>query len=462
MITSFEVGSIFKIIDQGSPALKTLFKGVTDLDAAVTTTRKNLTGLARTKLIGVGNQFKAITTEVAGLDKALGGVAGGIGKITKASAALTGTTSAIAGASSAVQVLADEWGKVATSAGAAATAMRAAVRVRVPSIGAGAGGGALPGAAGALGGRHGPRQGWHLGRFGVGVPVAGGHVHASTLSSAPLVAAGAGLFGIYEMMKQTEEPLHQEALLRVLGVDRDDPSMIGKMSQEARDIAIAVPGSGYSKNMKSMGELYSIVGAKDALKMAPLLAEVDRVISIVGGGKQGETASYTLARASDLLGKLTNPVTGDVDTDVFGKILGNMSKISIASHGKISPEQWLNFAQQAGPAAGNLDEQGIYTSAAIMQAMKGFRAGTAAQAIQRQFSGGIMTQSKARELVALGIAADGDYTVEKGGHVMWDVEEGREDAILRDRTATRPVRCRDQHAGAGVDRSRLCVGRRSG
>jgi hypothetical protein len=54
----------------------------------------------------------------------------------------------------------------------------------------------------------------------------------------------------------------------------------------------------------------------------------------------------------------------------------------------------LNYAQQAGPAAAALDDQGIYTTAAIMQAMKGFRAGTAAQAVQRQFSGGVMTASK--------------------------------------------------------------------
>jgi hypothetical protein len=440
MITSFEVGSIFKIIDRGSPALKTLLKGVTDLDAAVTATRKNLTGLARTQLVGVGNQFKAITTEVAALDSALTGTAAAIGRFAKAPAALTGITSAVAGQSAAVQVLADEWAKVTASATTAAAAIQAAGRLRLPppgGIGGGAGGvpgGGLPigpggrggagggaggtgaGAGGAgRGGRHGPRQGWHLGRFGVGVPVAGGHVHASTPTSVPMVAAGAGAFGIYELMKHAEEPMHQEAMLKLLGIDQPT---IGRMSGEARDIASAVPGSGYSKNMQNMGELYSIVGAEGAMAIAPKLAEIDRVQSIVGGKGKEQGSAYVLTRATELMGKLTNPITHQVDMKLFGSIIDNMSKMSIASHGKVTPEEWLNYAKQAGPAAGNLSIDGMYTTSAIIQAMGGNRAGTAAAAIQRQFAGGVMTASKAKELEDLGIFKPGDYEVGKGGHVL--------------------------------------------
>jgi hypothetical protein len=446
MITSFEVGSIFKIVDQGSPTLKKLLKGVTELDAAVTATRKNLAGLARTKLVGVGSQFKAITTEVAGLDRALTGTAAAIGRFAKAPAALTGITPAIAGQSAAVQVLADEWAKVAASATTAATAIRSASRLRLPPPGGiggggvprgglptgapggrgGAGGGAGRAGAGAggagRGGPHGPRQGWHLGRYGVGIPVAGGHVHASTAATPTGVALGAGAFGIYELMKHAEEPLHQEAMLRLVVTNpvthQPDLATIGKMSAESRDIAIAVPGSGYSKNIKMMGELYSIVGGPGALAIAPKLAELDRVQSIVGGKGKDQGSAYVLTRATELMGALTDPVTHQVDLAAFSGVVDNMSRISIATHGKVTPEEWLNYAKQAGPAAGNLDADGLYTTGAIIQAMTGNRAGTAAAAIQRQFAGGVMTASKAKALEEIGIFKPGDYEVGKGGHVM--------------------------------------------
>jgi hypothetical protein len=422
MNISFEVGSIFKIVNQATPQLRAILKAVTELDTAVEASRKNLTGLARTKLVGVGNQFKAITTEVAILDRALTGTAAAIGRFAKAPAALTGITSAVAGQSAAVHVLADEWGKVATSAGAAANAMRAAGRMRLPPPGGFGGGAGVGGSAGARGGgRHGPRQGFHLGRFGVGVPVAGGHVHASTPTSAPMVAAGAGAFGIYEMMKHAEEPMHQEAMLKLVVTDpithQPDLATIGKMSSESRDIAIAVPGSGYSKNMKMMGELYSIVGGPGALAIAPKLAELDRVQSIVGGKGKDQGSAYVLTRATELMGALTDPVTHQVDLASFGSVLDNMSRISIATHGKVTPEEWLNYAKQAGPAAGNLDADGLFTTGAIIQAMTGNRAGTAAQAVQRQFAGGVMTKSKAEELTNIGIFKPGDYEVGKGGHV---------------------------------------------
>jgi hypothetical protein len=423
MITSFEVGSIFKIVNQATPQLRAILKAVTELDTAVEASRKNLTGLARTKLVGVGNQFKAITTEVATLDRALTGTAAAIGRFAKAPAALSGITSAVAGQSAAVQVLADEWAKVAASATTAAAAIQAAARLRLPppgGIGGGAGTGGnprggLPTGAPGRGGRHGPRQGWHLGRFGVGVPVAGGHVHASTPTSAPMVAAGAGAFGVYELMKHAEEPMHQEAELKLLGIDQPT---IGRMSGEARDIAIAVPGSGYSKNMQNMGALYSIVGAEDAMAIAPKLAEIDRVQSLVGGKGKDQGSAYTLTRSTELMGALTDPVTHKVDLPAFGRILDNMSRISIATHGKVTPEEWFNYAKQAGPAAGNLDEDGLYTTGAIIQSMGGNRAGTAAAAHQRQFGGGVMTASKAKALEEIGIFKPGDYEVGKGGHVL--------------------------------------------
>jgi hypothetical protein len=428
MITSFEVGSIFRIVNQATPQLRAILKSVTELDTAIEATRKNLTGLSRTKLVGVGNQFKAITAEVVTLDRSLAGAANAIGRFAKAPAALAGTTSAIASQSAAVQVLATEWGNVAASASTAAAAMRAAGRTRLPVLPGGVGGDTVPprlppplpgagrrGGAGG-GGRHGPRQGWHLGNFGASIPVAGGHVHASTPTTASGVAAGAAVFGVYELAKAAQEPLHQQAMLKLLGINDEG---IGRMSSEARQIAIDVPGSGYSNNMKTMGELFSIVGLDEALAVAPKLAEIDRVQSLVGGKGKDQGSAYVLTRATELMGALTNPVTHQIDMKGFGQVLDTMSKISIATHGKVTPEEWLNYAKQAGPAAGNLTEEGFYTSGAIMQAMGGNRGGTAAQALQRQFAGGKMTAPVASELEHLGVLKPGEWHSDHG-HVSID------------------------------------------
>jgi len=50
--------------------------------------------------------------------------------------------------------------------------------------------------------------------------------------------------------------------------------------------------------------------------------------------------------------------------------------------------------------------------------MGGFRAGTAFQALNRQFAGGIMAQRVAKELTRIGVAKEGDFEVGKGGQII--------------------------------------------
>jgi hypothetical protein len=136
VITSFEVGSIFKIIDQASPSLKKILKGTSDLDAAVVAARKNLTGLARTQLVGLTNQFKGLTKETIAFDRSIMGVAATIGRMSKASEVFVGVRTEIAGVSDAVGLLAKDWERLALAAGEANIAMRAASRVRGPATAA--------------------------------------------------------------------------------------------------------------------------------------------------------------------------------------------------------------------------------------------------------------------------------------------------------------------------------------
>lgn len=410
MITAFEVGSVFKIVDQSSAAIRTILRSAIQLDKTTKSIEKNLTAIGSAKLGTVATDIKAITAESVGMNKELGSSARLMGRLTDRSKGLSATASSIATVTMATQALALQWQNVAAQATAAMGAMKTAGRARLPPpLPMGSLPPPLPGAG--RGGRHGPRQGWHWGRMGASVPVLGGHVHASTPSTGAGVATGAGMWAVYEIAKAAKEPMHQEAMLKVLGLDQ---ATIGSMSREARDIAISVPGSGYAKNMQNMGELYSIVGAEGAMAIAPKLAEIDRVQSIVGGHGKDQGSAYVLTRATELMGKLTDPTTHKVDLKLFGAIIDNMSKMSIASHGKVTPEEWLNYAKQAGPAAGNLDIEGLYTTSAIIQAMGGHRAGTAAQAIQRQFAGGKMTKPVAEELEHFGLLKSDEWSSDHG------------------------------------------------
>src|SRR3977135_548245 len=64
MITSFEVGAVFKIINEASPALKTMLKQVRDLTAAVEKAKVGLASLNKELLPSSG-----LTAAVAETDK---------------------------------------------------------------------------------------------------------------------------------------------------------------------------------------------------------------------------------------------------------------------------------------------------------------------------------------------------------------------------------------------------------
>jgi hypothetical protein len=239
MITSFEVGSVFKIVDQGSPAIKKLYKAVAELDTAVEAARKNVAGLARTRLVGVSNQFKALTKEVGLFDRSIMGAAATIGRMSKASQVFAAVGTEIAGVTVEVGALAKEWGGLALAAGDANREMRAASRVRGPNttalVGgtdaatasatkladvwtgvaneirgsaagarllagatmpaiAGSGGGTVPG--GRRPGRHGPGQSFHV--SGLSTKIPGGHAHFRGGGNTAMAAAGALAYGVYE------------------------------------------------------------------------------------------------------------------------------------------------------------------------------------------------------------------------------------------------------------------------
>lgn len=153
MITSFEVGAVFKIVNEASPALTKMLRQVRELTAAVDKARASFAELSK----GVGSG--------AGLTAAIGE--------TKA--------------------LSAEWKGVAENAAKARVAMTAASgAARTPSLAAGGGRGALGNRLGMHGGGGG--GGAHITGPGIAMP-GGGHV---SFRGGAAAAAGLIGYGAYE------------------------------------------------------------------------------------------------------------------------------------------------------------------------------------------------------------------------------------------------------------------------
>jgi hypothetical protein len=214
MITSFEVGSVFKIIDQASPALRKILAQVKAVDVATAAVSKNLALIGKIDLGAASGQMAQLTREAAGLHVAFKDIPRSIGRMTSRAGALAGMTTALGDQAKVVGALGAEWRSVADAAASAAVATRSVSRSRVPAAAKviqtsgvplvaapslGGGGGAVPPIVPGgrrPGGRHGPQQGFHVSGLSTRIP--GGHASFRGGGNAAMAALGAIGYGVYE------------------------------------------------------------------------------------------------------------------------------------------------------------------------------------------------------------------------------------------------------------------------
>jgi hypothetical protein len=232
------------------------------------------------------------------------------------------------------------------------------------------------------------------------------------LGVASVMGGSMMLGGLAKIASHGDKFLDQTAKLQILGLKNKE---IAEATAQAWQNTRLAPGSIVSENVKAIGEMVSVVGLTEALKTSEKFAQLDQVLKNVTG-KEG--AGYTTARAGELLGVFSNKQTGAFDEMGFSKFMDLVGRAAVMTHGKVTPAEMLNFAKQAGPAAANLTDDGFLTEVAIIQAMGGHRAGTAAAALDRQFAGGIMSQRVAKELMRIGIAQPGDFETGRGGQII--------------------------------------------
>jgi hypothetical protein len=193
MITTFEAGSVFKIIDEATPTLRAMSRGVATFDKAVNAARLNLEKLNAVKLAPVAGELKLITDSAIALRPEVAGLSRSLGTLDRRMAVLPGTAKAFS------TELTSAFTAISTGATAALADMRALTaetRTLAVSSRAASRAALLPGRAAAGGGGGHSRGGFHVSGLSQRIP--GGHVYFHGGNNAAMAALGALGYGIYE------------------------------------------------------------------------------------------------------------------------------------------------------------------------------------------------------------------------------------------------------------------------
>ncbi|WP_315792231.1 MULTISPECIES: hypothetical protein [unclassified Bradyrhizobium] len=184
MITSFEVGAVFKIINQATGPLKAIQKQVREMRAEIAKAKAEIAEIGKTGSLAVAtDETRALALAWREVGKAAASANRSIGAASKRSIAGPGA----AGVAEAQQ-LATAWERIALASAATRGAIRGA---RPPGPGGGGGGGGRGAARNRL--MHRGGGGVHVSGPGIGVP-GGGHVRVGAGMSG-VAAATAGMVG---------------------------------------------------------------------------------------------------------------------------------------------------------------------------------------------------------------------------------------------------------------------------
>jgi hypothetical protein len=229
-----------------------------------------------------------------------------------------------------------------------------------------------------------------------------------------VVAGGAILVGFSKLTDKAKELSHQLVQIKKLGVDAGD---FDKYREAAYKAHSQVPGATSVDALKILGTTHSMFGVEGSLKILKPLLEFQQALGNSSGNyEKAAEQMKEMIRGGELAGQFMNDQTHKVDTDKLMAFLDLGLKANSATHGMVNPHTWLMMAQQAGPMLGTMNPEGMLTMAMVGQAMGGPRAGTALQALGRQFLGYKMTMPTADALDHIGFMKREMYE-DKGGRL---------------------------------------------
>jgi hypothetical protein len=256
------------------------------------------------------------------------------------------------------------------------------------------------------------------------------HLHTSTrqieqnfsgwgraLAGVGAILAGSTILGaMVKLTKQASEFNEQLIKMKRLGGEAGEMANDGRLTKRAFDIAQRVPMK-VSDIMKIPGVTYSMMGMHEADETWEALAKYAFVLQSDKKYKGDVTGDLQkVIRAGEMSGRITDPVTKQIDPHRLEKFLSQASQIAAATHGMVGPDALLAMAQQGGPTLRGLTDEGFLTMAIQAQMMGGHRAGTAYMSLWQQLAGGTMLKRTAQGMEEMGFLKPDEWSSE-GGHV---------------------------------------------
>jgi hypothetical protein len=155
-------------------------------------------------------------------------------------------------------------------------------------------------------------------------------------------AADKLLMGLTGIVTKTKDLSHELTQLQKMGLTPDQLTQAQRSAiQTTRDVL----GVTQVDALKAYGSVFSMVGHSDALKLMKPLEQYAQVVgNTTGNYDQANAETYKMIRAADLIGRLSNPLTHDVDLDRLQKFLNLAAKVNLATHGAVGPQTWLGLA----------------------------------------------------------------------------------------------------------------------
>jgi hypothetical protein len=196
-----------------------------------------------------------------------------------------------------------------------------------------------------------------------------------------------------------------------------------------------IPGATQAGITKTYGEIRSLFGpgehgAAEARAVLPAMTQLQMTMGGFSGDyeKSGEDLR-AMIKSADIMGWLTDPKTGEVDSDRLMKFLNVANQAYIGTHGQVNPQTWLGQAKQGGVSLRGLDETGLMQMAMFSQIMGGQRSGTAMMSLFQQLAGGTMFSRSANAMQQIGLLGPkGEIDPATGkvkGNADWATDHGR-------------------------------------
>jgi len=224
---------------------------------------------------------------------------------------------------------------------------------------------------------------------------------------------GAGVVAMAEMVEHAKDLSHELVQMQKTGMS---PELFANLREQAKMIPLRVPGVTQEDVIRAATGTYSVfgeeIGKGDFLER---MVKFEQVVANTMGKFTLSTDELVKAlRGAEMSGYITNKDTGVVDPDKMREFLTLTERMTMMTHGIVSPSTILGLAQQGGPALMQLDDKGMMTLLMLSQMMGGGRAGTAMMSLYQQLGGGVMYGRTAEELEKLGLLKPEEWKFEHG------------------------------------------------